>query len=327
MVHRRDTNWVPSVFRVASFAFAIGTASTGCGQATSDPLGTSSLAITNGTPDDANGPTVLVVAKVGSQTGYCSGVVVSPHVVLTAAHCSTVDAAYSIFLGADYNDATAKADAANTIAVAEHHPHPKYDSAKNDNDVGVLITTSPIPRAPATMNHDPFVDADLNKPIRIVGYGETGGGSKAFGQRKEANTTLAGYDPTSFAMVGTPNICLYDSGGPTFMTRGGGEVVIGVHMLVDTTTCDHQGVDMRVDPYVDFIDDQVAAADSPADAGGPDDAAPGDPVSPAGTSASRTSTGCAVQGAGTPSSWCPSAALLLGIALFRRRFARARRKA
>jgi hypothetical protein len=41
--------------------------------------------ITAGEPADADTAAVLVVATAGAQTGFCSGVVVSPYAVLTAA--------------------------------------------------------------------------------------------------------------------------------------------------------------------------------------------------------------------------------------------------
>jgi hypothetical protein len=316
-----------SIVRFAAAVLVLGAAATGCTQPTTEPLGTQKQEIVSGTPDDSDGAAVLVVGETGSATGYCSGVIVSPHVVLTAAHCAHLDAKYSIFLGADYNDATAKADPGNYVAVAGHHPHPKFDAASFDNDVGVLVTAAPIPRAPATMNRRPFVgDGELGKSVRIVGFGETVGNSKVFGRRTEATTKLAGYDSTAFVMVGAPNFCLFDSGGPTFMVRGGAEVIVGIHMSVDLPTCDGKGVDMRVDPYIEFVDSFVATADPPADAGNP--AADAGSIADAGSVSRdagpaaeppREAGACTIYRSGAPFGSPAAGALLAGIAMLGRR--------
>ncbi len=238
---------------------------------TSPEPGQTSQAITSGVADDTESPAVLIVAKVGSATGFCSGVLVSPHVVLTAAHCASTKGDYRIFLGADYNDPASRDLADNFVAVTEYHAHPKHDVRTNLNDIGVLITSTPILRKPAPLNRKALEQSDVGASIRIVGYGQTTGGSKAMGRRMQATTTIAELDKVSLVVKGLPNICLFDSGGPTFMTRDGQEVVAGIHFIVDSTECNSQGVDVRVDAYTAFVDGYIDAADpkTEVDAGAP----------------------------------------------------------
>ena len=200
----------------------------------------------------------------------------------TTAHCSAPRADYAIFIGADYNDAAARAAQGNLVAVTEHHAHPNYDSSTNENDIGVLITTDPIARAPAAINRRGLAKSDIGKPIRIVGYGQTSGDSKAMGRRTQGTTTIADFDPTTLTVRNVPNICLNDSGGPTFMTREGEEVVVGIHFIIDSAKCDGEGLDMRVDGYTDFVDGYIQSNDPPRsgdgsaedDAGAPREASP-----------------------------------------------------
>ena len=129
--------------------------------------------VLGGQPDDANGPMVWMIGDLDDRTGYCSGVVVSPHVVLTAGHCAAPKAKFEIFLGADYNDEAAKAAPENHVAVVSHHVSPDYDSHRNLHDVGVLVTATPIPRTPAVINREALVKADVGRPLRISGFGRS----------------------------------------------------------------------------------------------------------------------------------------------------------
>lgn len=136
-----------------------------------------------------------------------------------------------------------------------------------------------------------------------------------------ATTTIEAIDSTGLAMRGTPNICLYDSGGPTFMKRGDVEVVVGIHSLSDTATCDGQGVDTRADPYVAFVDGYTPPAE-PADAGPLEDDAGVAPERDGGDdvakSAASTSS-CSLVGDRRPTDSAAALVLVLVVALVLRR--------
>jgi V8-like Glu-specific endopeptidase len=225
----------------------------------------SKSAIIGGRADDADGPVVWMIGDLDGRIGYCSGVVVSPHVVLTAGHCAAPNAKFQIFLGADYNDEASKAAPENYVTVVSHKASPDYDSYRHLHDVGVLVTATPIARTPAAINREPIVKADVGGPLRISGYGRTVADDEAIGRRHEAMTTLDGFDARSIGMKGTPSFCLYDSGGPTFMDRGAGEVVVGIHSIVESQACDELAWDARVDIDAEFIDGIIAKADPPPD--------------------------------------------------------------
>jgi secreted trypsin-like serine protease len=245
--------------------------------------------ITAGEPADADTAAVLVVATAGAQTGFCSGVVVSPYAVLTAAHCVDDTFDYRIFVAADFNDADAQAREANFVSVSDMTVHPDYSTATNLNDIAVLITDAPLPIAPVALGRRALGADDIGAPVRIVGYGQRESGGP-MGQRRAAMSSIAGIDPTGLAMTGTPNICLFDSGGPTLREEDGVVVVIGVHSLVDSAACDGMGIDTRVDAYTDFIDSQIAAAEPPPAEPDVDVEEPEEPEEP-------TPAGCTTSGA------------------------------
>ncbi len=272
-----ETRQILSVPLALSVAVVVGLAGAGCGPDSSEVVRRSTSGITAGYADDSDEAAVWIVAKVGGATGFCSGVVVSPHVVLTAGHCSSIEAAYSIFLGADYNDPATKTLPESYVPVIEHHPHPRFDANLNANDIGVLVTESAIPRAAAAINRAPLVDGDVGVLVRIVGYGQTEGGmNRTYGRRYAADTTLAAFDITGLAVDGLPNICFFDSGGPTFMTRDGAEVVVGVHSVLESQDCASRGWDTRVDVYAEFVDQYIDGVDPIVDAGSPEEEDAGD---------------------------------------------------
>jgi MYXO-CTERM domain-containing protein len=281
-------------------------------------IGTVGSGITGGAPDES-AAAVWIVAKVGGRTGYCSGVVVSGHAVLTAAHCAPDGAQLSIFLGSDYNDAAQKALPENLVTVTAQRRHPKYNAARNLNDLAVLVTEVAIPRPPAAISREPLEASDRGAPVRVVGFGQTSATDKTIGRRHSAMTTIAELDSTGLALQGTPSFCFFDSGGPTFMKRGDREAVVGIHSIMESDTCDGKAWDGRVDLHAAFVDAIIAEAEpAPPDAGAPDASGPPPARDAAPPSvAPSTGTGCAT-GPTTPGSagWL---ALVAGVAALVRR--------
>src|SRR5512146_1604493 len=99
--------------------------------------------IIGGTADTSDPAVVLLYMTVPGQSGgsLCTAEVISPHVVLSAAHCtggenpSITNAVWRVYLGPDFSKATA----ADLLPVKEAHYNPKFDinNLPAGNDVGV----------------------------------------------------------------------------------------------------------------------------------------------------------------------------------------------
>ena len=245
------------------------------------PTGVATEPIINPDPttDDADPAVVTVLSQVpGSMTGnLCSGEIISPHVVLTAAHC--VDPAvvgsnvqFVVFTG-DVLSMTAPP--ADFLAVKETH----FDAAFNQNDptqghdVGIVILKNASTIPPLPFNRTALTQSMVGMNARIVGYGITMAsdttGTTA-GTRRQAMTKVNNVDATLVGFEdGSHTICEGDSGGPAFMTIGGRELIVGVTSYgfqgCPTTA---PGTDTRVDQYTSFIDPLVTQFDPPILHGG-----------------------------------------------------------
>ena len=230
-------------------------------------------AIVGGTKDTGDPGVVLLYGekKNSNSASLCTGEVVSPHVVLTAAHC--VDPAvlgtgytFSIFLGDDLNNQQQVNNASNWVDVASTDFNMAFDvnNLEGGNDIAVAITATALPVTPIAINTDPITNSDMNATLRLVGFGVTSMPTQTdtSGTRRQVSTTLQQFD-SKFLAFGdaTHNTCEGDSGGPAFMTRNGKELIVGVTSFGDQN-CQQGGVDTRVDSYyTSFIAPRIMMAD------------------------------------------------------------------
>ncbi|MCU1277139.1 MAG: Vitamin K-dependent protein, partial [bacterium] len=226
--------------------------------------------IIGGTSDTADSAVVLLYMTVPGTPGgaLCTGEAISPHVVLTAAHCTggedpaVTNATWRVYLGADLG----KAAAADLLPVKAAHYNPSFDvnNLPGGNDVGVAILQNALPStvAPLPYNRASIDSGFDGKPVRFVGYGldnataQTGGGVK-----RTTTTTLTDHSALLLHFSdGTHETCNGDSGGPALMTIGGKETIVGLTSYGDVA-CAMGGYDTRVDAMAAWIDGYVQQAD------------------------------------------------------------------
>jgi len=230
--------------------------------------------IINGTTDNDDPAVVLVAAQMpGSQSGsLCTGEIIAPHVVLTAAHCvspATVGAGakFVVFTGTVL-DMTAPLTA--FLPVLETHFDPQVDlnNITAGHDVGVVILKSPTTIAPLPYNRTPLPQSMVGQAARLVGYGITTASDSngmTAGTRRQAPTKLDSFDALLLNFKDLQhNNCEGDSGGPAFMTMDGQERIVGVTSYgFPGCPTDSPGTDTRVDSYIKFIDPFVLQYDPP----------------------------------------------------------------
>jgi secreted trypsin-like serine protease len=233
--------------------------------------------IIGGVDDDGDPAVVLWVAQQqGSTTAtLCTATVISPHVVLTAAHCVSpasvgANETFSLFTGASIAGIRASA----LMPIPETHFDPEYDNNNimAGHDIAVGIMANPLGIPPLPLNRKALSSSMKGQPVRMIGYGTTDGSDtagKTAGRRRQVTSQLDSFSDqlVRFGMAGQTT-CEGDSGGPGLMTIDGVEVVVGVVSFGDTT-CTELDYDTRVDAYINWIAPYVAAADPGDPAGMP----------------------------------------------------------
>jgi hypothetical protein len=215
----------------------------------SGSIGSSSQAIIDGrlaSPTEV-GATVALVGYDGYN--FCTGTLVTPDVVVTAAHCLLTQGRYekfgpperpeNVYVVAGATDALAASD---YYGVSELTPHPAFPAAEytggdpltNEMDIGVLVLSEPVRAiAPVPVLDPARLDRVLvpGTMLDTAGYGTT----DPAGMRENSRLYLASmpYVRRSESELiagerGGSDTCFGDSGGPLYADTPDGVRLLGV---------------------------------------------------------------------------------------------------
>ena len=169
---------------------------------------------------------VMVLQRSGPAAGFCTGVVVGPRAIVTAAHC--------VPPGADLRIHFRAADGAPvllTVAGVVRHPGYRADAVarrERSVDLAVVTLSSSLPERFRAATLATKGSARAGEPFAVAGFGVTREGEGASsGRLREAD--LAAREPVSAVLLWAEDpsrrgagACTGDSGGP--MLDASGEV-------------------------------------------------------------------------------------------------------
>lgn len=200
-----------------------------------------------------NASLVMVLGREARSAGFCSGVVIGPRAVLTAAHCAHGPADTRIHYK-DANGTPVLIEVARVI----RHPGFRADAVAaraRSVDLAIVITRNDLPASFAPARIASGSDA-IGAAFTIAGFGiAQEGAPQSGGTLRVADVTLRAPNSNLLLwLAGDAGACTGDSGGGVFASDGALVGIVAFAAGNDKTRCGALTQAVRVAPFAAWID-------------------------------------------------------------------------
>jgi secreted trypsin-like serine protease len=211
----------------------------------------------------AQSTVALVITSPSKETSLCTGSILSPGLIVTAAHCV---AGNPVSIRIVFSNRLSPESLRDSIEAANYLAHPSYDPRKlraDQNDIAVVSFSEKLPRGFAPVPLLPETELLKNQEtVVLAGFGindaETREGSGVL-RETEVKIRDASLGKTEVVLDQTEGhgACHGDSGGPAFVRVGKKNYLWGVtsrgYPNSASDNCAHEVVYTRIGAHLDFL--------------------------------------------------------------------------